>query len=126
MCICARWVGWLPVCAGTRCAPRNGRESAPELLAATEGELEKIAAATHRAARPLRGKTRRAGKVLNRCHLAKHDRLIIPSDLASRRASLALHHHQVGQRICTSRLSNMLGTPKKSAAPWAADRSVPI
>jgi hypothetical protein len=44
----------------------------------------------------------------------------LPSDLASRRrpcASLDLHHHQVGQRICTSRLSNMLGTPKKVGGP---------
>jgi hypothetical protein len=54
-----------------------------ELLAATERELEKIAAATQRPRRPLRGKTRialRVGKVLNRYHLAKHYRLSIEED----------------------------------------------
>lgn len=41
----------------------------------------------------------------------------LPSDPASRRrpcASLILHHHQVGSRTCTSKLSNMLGTQAKS------------
>src|ERR1017187_9486295 len=39
------------------------------------------------------------------------------SDPASRRrpcASLSLHLHQVGKRTFTSKLSNMLGTPKES------------
>jgi hypothetical protein len=45
------------------------------LLAATEADLEKIAAACARARRPLRGKDKvalRAGKVLNRRKVAKH------------------------------------------------------
>src|SRR6266567_4080075 len=47
----------------------------PELLAATEKELEKIAVATRRKKRPLRGKQNiglRAGKVLNRYKMGKH------------------------------------------------------
>jgi transposase len=47
----------------------------PELLAATEKELEKIAVATRRQQRPLRGKQNiglRAGKVLNRFKMGKH------------------------------------------------------
>jgi transposase len=51
-----------------------------ELLAATERELAKIAAATKRPRRALRGKTRialRVGKLLNRYHVAKHYRLAI-------------------------------------------------
>ncbi len=46
-----------------------------ELLAATEAELEKIAAATRRARRPLRGKgdiTLAVGKVINKKKVAKH------------------------------------------------------
>ena len=46
-----------------------------ELLAATEAELEKIAAATQRARRPLRGKDNIAlavGKVINKKKVAKH------------------------------------------------------
>jgi len=47
----------------------------PELLAATEKELEKIAQATGRPKRPLRGKQNiglRVGKVLNRYKMGKH------------------------------------------------------
>ena len=47
----------------------------PELLAATEKELEKIAQATGRLKRPLRGKQNiglRVGKVLNRYKMGKH------------------------------------------------------
>ncbi len=46
-----------------------------ELLRATESELSKVAAATSRAKRPLRGKDKigiRLGKVLNRFKVAKH------------------------------------------------------
>jgi len=46
-----------------------------DLLAATEKELEKIAAATHRARRPLRGRETigmRVGKVINHYKMAKH------------------------------------------------------
>ena len=47
----------------------------PELLAATEKQLEKIAVATRRKKRPLRGKQNiglRVGKVLNRYKMGKH------------------------------------------------------
>src|SRR5665811_1443651 len=47
----------------------------PELLAATEKELEKVAAATSRKKRPLRGKQNtglRVGKVLNHYKTGKH------------------------------------------------------
>jgi transposase len=55
----------------------------PDLLAATEKQLEKIAAATRRARRPLRGKQNiglRAGKVLNRYKMGKHFQLRIEED----------------------------------------------
>jgi hypothetical protein len=55
----------------------------PDLLAATEKELEKIAAATRRKKRPLRGKQNiglRAGKVLNRFKMGKHFQLSIQED----------------------------------------------
>jgi transposase len=55
----------------------------PDLLAATEKQLEKIAAATQRAKRPLRGKQNiglRAGRVLNRYHMGKHFQLRIEED----------------------------------------------
>jgi hypothetical protein len=54
-----------------------------ELLAATEAELEKIAAATRREKRRLRGKDRiglRAGKVLGRYKMGKHFLLEIEDD----------------------------------------------
>jgi transposase len=52
----------------------------PDLLAATEQQLEKIAAATKRKKRPLRGKQNiglRAGKILNRYKMGKHFQLRI-------------------------------------------------
>jgi transposase len=55
----------------------------PELLAATEKQLEKIAAATKRSKRPLRGKQNigvRAGKILNRYKMGKHFQLRIEED----------------------------------------------
>jgi Transposase DDE domain len=55
----------------------------PELLAATEKQLEKIAAATKRSRRPLRGKHNiglRAGKILNRYKMGKHFELHIEED----------------------------------------------
>jgi transposase len=55
----------------------------PELLAATEKQLEKIAAATKRSKRPLRGKQNigvRAGKILNRYKMGKHFQLRIEDD----------------------------------------------
>jgi len=55
----------------------------PELLAATEKELEKIAKATGRPKRPLRGKQNiglRVGKVLNRYKMGKHFQVQIEDD----------------------------------------------
>jgi transposase len=55
----------------------------PDLLAATEKQLEKIAAATRRAKRTLRGKQNiglRAGKILNRYKMGKHFQLRIEED----------------------------------------------
>jgi transposase len=52
----------------------------PDLLNATEKQLEKITAATKRAKRPLRGKQNiglRAGKVVNRYRMGKHFQLRI-------------------------------------------------
>ena len=69
----------LIVCKNPLLAEERARKRS-ELLAATEGELAKIAAATQRPRRALRGKTRialRVGKLLNRYHVAKHYRLLI-------------------------------------------------
>jgi len=55
----------------------------PDLLAATEKQLEKIAAATRRPKRPLRGKQNiglRAGRILNRYKMGKHFQLQIGED----------------------------------------------
>jgi transposase len=55
----------------------------PELLAATEKQLDKIVAATNRVKRPFRGKDKiglRAGKILNRYKMGKHFELEIKED----------------------------------------------
>lgn len=55
----------------------------PDLLAATEKQLDKIVAATRRRKRPLRGKQNiglRAGKILNRYKMGKHFQLSIEDD----------------------------------------------
>jgi transposase len=55
----------------------------PDLLDATEKQLEKIAAATKRSRRPLRGKQNiglRAGKILHRYKMGKHFQLRIEDD----------------------------------------------
>ena len=55
----------------------------PDLLAATEKQLDKIVAATQRRKRPLRGKQNiglRAGKILNRYKMGKHFQLRIEDD----------------------------------------------
>jgi transposase len=55
----------------------------PDLLAATERQLDKIVAATKRRKRPLRGKQNiglRAGKILNRYKMGKHFQLRIEDD----------------------------------------------
>lgn len=55
----------------------------PDLLAATEKQLDKLVAATQRRKRPLRGKQNiglRAGQVLNRYKMGKHFQLRIEDD----------------------------------------------
>jgi hypothetical protein len=64
----------LIVCRNPLLAEERARKRA-ELLAATEEELEKIAAATRRPKRALRGKDKigvRVGKVINKYKMAKH------------------------------------------------------
>jgi transposase len=70
------------VCFNPLLAEERARKR-PELLAATEKQLEKIAAATKRRKRPLRGKQNiglRAGKILNRYKMGKHFQLRIEED----------------------------------------------
>jgi transposase len=72
----------LVVCFNPLLAEERARKR-PELLAATEKQLEKIAAATKRRKRPLRGKQNiglRAGKILNRYKMGKHFQLRIEED----------------------------------------------
>lgn len=72
----------LVVCHNPLLAEERTRKRG-ELLQATEAELEKIAAATRRAKRPLRGQDKiglRLGKVLNRFKMAKHFRIDITDD----------------------------------------------
>jgi transposase len=72
----------LIVCFNPLLAEERARKR-PELLAATEKQLEKIAAATQRRKRPLRGKQYiglRAGKILNRYKMGKHFQLRIEED----------------------------------------------
>ena len=64
----------LIVCRNPLLAAERGRKR-EQLLAATEKQLEPIAAATRRRANPLRGKAEiglRVGKVINRYKVAKH------------------------------------------------------
>jgi transposase len=72
----------LIACFNPLLAEERGRKR-PELLEATEKQLEKIAAATQRPKRPLRGKQNigmRAGKILNRYKMGKHFQLRIEED----------------------------------------------
>ena len=69
----------LLVCRNPLLAEERARQRA-ELLAATEVELAKIAAATQRARQPLRGQQAialRVGRVIDRFHMAKHIELAI-------------------------------------------------
>jgi hypothetical protein len=69
----------LVVCRNPLLAEERARKRL-ELLAATEVELAKIAAATRRARRPLRGEqaiSLRVGRILQRFHMAKHLTLTI-------------------------------------------------
>jgi transposase len=72
----------LIVCFNPLLAEERARKR-PELLAATEKQLEKIAAATKRRKSPLRGKQNiglRAGRVVNRYKMGKHFQLRIEED----------------------------------------------
>ena len=72
----------LIVCFNPLLAEERARKR-PELLAATEKQLEKIAAATKRRKSPLRGKQNiglRAGRILNRYKMGKHFKLRIEAD----------------------------------------------
>jgi transposase len=72
----------LVVCRNPLLADERTRKR-QDLLAATEKELERIALAVTRKARPLRGRDRiglRVGKVLGRFKMAKHFRLTIDDD----------------------------------------------
>ncbi len=69
----------LVVCRNPALAQERARKRA-ELLAATEAELSKVAAAVARARRPLRGEQAiavRVGRVIARFHMAKHFELTI-------------------------------------------------
>ena len=69
----------LVVCRNPLLAEERARKR-QELLAATEADLAKIAAATQRARNPLRGEEAialRVGRVIDRFHMAKHFELTI-------------------------------------------------
>jgi transposase len=75
----------LVVCRNPWLAQERARKRG-ELLAATEAELAKIAVATQRARRPLRGQqaiAQRADRVIERFHMAKHLALTINEDSLS-------------------------------------------
>lgn len=75
----------LIVCKNPWLAQERARKR-QELLAATEAELAKVAAATQRTKSPLRGKDQiglRVGRVLHRYKMAKHFRLTITDESLS-------------------------------------------
>jgi transposase len=81
----------------------------PDLLTATEKQLEKIAAATKRSRRPLRGKQNiglRAGKILNRYKMGKHFQLRIEEDsFHYERKAANIEREQSLDGICVIRTS---------------------
>lgn len=83
----------LVVCRNPALAEERARKRA-ELLAATEADLAKIAAATQRARNPLRGQDAigmRVGRVVGRFHMAKHfDLSITETTLAYQRRTEAI------------------------------------
>ena len=83
----------LVVCRNPALAEERARKRA-ELLAATEADLAKIAAATQRARNPLRGQDAigmRVGRVVGRFHMAKHfDLSITETTLAYQRKTEAI------------------------------------
>jgi transposase len=71
------------VCCHNPALAEKRARTREDLLAATEAELDKIAAATRRARRPLRGKDKialRVGKVINHYKMAKHFDIEITDD----------------------------------------------
>jgi Transposase DDE domain len=83
----------LVVCRNPALAQERARKR-EELLAATEADLLKIAAATQRSRNPLRGEQAialRVGRVIERFHMAKHLELAItPSSFSWRRKDEAI------------------------------------
>src|SRR5579863_7500442 len=81
----------------------------PDLLSATEKQLEKIAVATRRQRRPLRGKRNiglRAGKILNRYKMGKHFELRIEEDgFHYERKTANIEREQSLDGICVIRTS---------------------
>ncbi len=82
--------------------------SRPELLAATERELERIATATRRRKRPSRGKRNiglRAGKVLNHYKMGKHFQIVRgslrPAGFTSSQRNPRYRETVVGRSIMT-------------------------
>ena len=84
----------LVVCRNPLLAQERARKRL-ELLAATEADLAKIAAATQRARNPLRGQAAialRVGRVVGRFHMAKHfDLTITQTTLAYQRKTEAIN-----------------------------------
>jgi hypothetical protein len=98
----------LVACFNPLLAEQRARKR-PEWLAATEKQLEKIAAATRRARRPLRGKRNigvRAGKILNRYKMGKHFAPGIAEDsFHYQRKEASIQREQSLDGICVIRTS---------------------
>jgi Transposase DDE domain len=80
---CPEFPGERLVCCHNPVLAEERARKRGELLSATEKELEKIAAATRREKRPLRGKDKialRVGKVINHYKMAKHYTLEITDE----------------------------------------------
>ena len=78
---------------------RKRRAKREELLCATEKELEKIAAAVSRGAKPLRGKAEiglRAGKIIDKYKVGKHFRL----EIEDARFSYSRDEKNIGREAC--------------------------
>ena len=98
----------LVVCRNPLLAEERARKRG-ELLAATEAELAKIAAATQRQRRPLRGEQAialRVGRVIERFHMAKHFELsITDTSLSWQRRHQAIAHEAALDGIYVIRTS---------------------
>jgi transposase len=80
---CAEFPGERLVCCHNPALADERARKRGELLAATEKDLDKIAAATRREKRPLRGKDKialRAGKVINHYKMEKHFTITISDE----------------------------------------------